>query len=65
MLLKLLVIIILIIEIIIFPKSFFINIFVILNHFIINEVIMKGEDSVKKLIKSKKASSIFYMEMFN
>ncbi|OKZ89512.1 MAG: hypothetical protein BHW09_00110 [Clostridium sp. CAG:245_30_32] len=62
---KLLVIIILTLELICLPKSFFIDIFVIFNEFVINEIIMKGEDIVKKLMKSKKASSIlFYMEMF-
>ena len=63
--LKLLVIIILIIELIIFPKTLFINIFCILMQFIINEIIMKGEDFVKKLMKNKKAPNCYNMEIFD
>lgn len=66
MLLKLSVIIILVVEMIILRNKYFTELFVVLNNFIIEYIIMKGEDNVKKLMKTKKASSIiFYMEMFN
>ncbi len=64
-LLKLLVIIILSFEMIFLPEPFLVDLFVFLNEFIISEIIMEGESCVKKLMKSKKASSIFYMEMLN
>ena len=64
LLLKLLVIAILILQIIFLLETFSGDIFVVINEFIINELLMKGEAAMKKLIKSKKASCI-YMEMFN